>query len=59
MKHPNIVKYTDCFMDAKYLVIIMEYCNAGDLAGIIKARKGSLMQEKDIMLLFVQVSPAA
>jgi serine/threonine protein kinase len=56
MKHPNIVKYFDCFMDPNYLIIIMEYCNAGDLTGLIKAQTGQLLPEKHIMFLFVQVS---
>lgn len=55
MKHPNIVKYADCFMDANYLIIIMEYCNAGDLAGLIKRQAGQLMPEAHVMFLFVQV----
>jgi serine/threonine protein kinase len=56
MKHPNIVKYFDCFMDPNYLIIIMEYCNAGDLTGMIKAQAGQLLPEKHIMFFFVQVS---
>lgn len=55
MKHPNIVKYHDCFMDPNYLIIIMEYCNAGDLAGLIKKQGTQLLPEKHIMFLFVQV----
>lgn len=29
LNHPNIVKYHDCYMDAVYINIVMEHCNAG------------------------------
>jgi serine/threonine protein kinase len=59
LNHPNIVKYHDCYMDAVYINIVMEYCNAGDLAGLIKGREGRLMPEEEVMSLFVQVTAAA
>lgn len=43
-------------MDDVYINIVMEYCNAGDLAGLVKRRAGQLMPEHEIMSLFVQVS---
>lgn len=55
MKHPNIVRYHDCFMDPNYLIILMEHCNAGDLAGLIKKQAGQLLPEQHVMFLFVQV----
>lgn len=55
LSHPNIVKYHDCYSDAVYINIVMEYCNAGDLAGLIKGREGRLMPEEEVMSLFVQV----
>lgn len=55
LKHPNIVRYHDCFMDSAYLIIIMEFCNAGDLAGLIKKQAGQLLPEKHVMFLFTQV----
>lgn len=55
MKHPNIVRYCDSFIDASYLIIVMEYCNAGDLSGLIKRQAGKLLPEHHIMFLFVQV----
>lgn len=59
MKHPNIVKYCDCFMDPNYLIIIMEFCSAGDLSGVLKKQTGQLLPEKHIMFLFVQVGLTA
>lgn len=55
LKHPNIVKYHDCFMDNAFLIIIMEYCSAGDLSGLIKKQAGQLLPEKHVMFLFIQV----
>lgn len=43
-------------MDDVYINIVMEYCNAGDLAGLIKRRQGNLLPESEVMSLFVQVS---
>ncbi|WIA40766.1 hypothetical protein OEZ86_004446 [Tetradesmus obliquus] len=53
--HPNIVKYHDCFMDDVYINIVMEYCNAGDLTGLLKQRAGQRLPEPEIMSLFVQI----
>eukprot|EP00882_Tetradesmus_deserticola_P010857 GHRQ01011476.1.p1 GENE.GHRQ01011476.1~~GHRQ01011476.1.p1 ORF type:complete len:341 (+),score=164.73 GHRQ01011476.1:126-1148(+) len=53
--HPNIVKYHDCFMDDVYINIVMEYCNAGDLTGLLKRRAGQRLPESEIMSLFVQI----
>ncbi len=36
LDHPNIVKYHDCFADTATINIVMEYCDAGDLASFIK-----------------------
>lgn len=54
-KHPNITKYCDCFCDPNYLIIIMEFCNAGDLSGLIKKQAGQLLPESHAMFMFVQV----
>lgn len=58
LDHPNIVHYHDCFMDEVYINIVMEYCDSGDLTGVIKGRKGALMSEDQIMDYFVQVCVA-
>lgn len=55
LDHPNIVKYHDCFTDDVYINIVMEYCEAGDLATFIKNRHGKLLSEQEIMTRFVQV----
>lgn len=50
-----VCRYHDCFMDDVYINIVMEYCNAGDLAGLIKQKGGRYMPEAEVMSLFVQV----
>ena len=55
LTHPNIVKYCDCFMDDVYINIVMEYCDSGDLSGMIEARKEKHFDEDAIMFNFVQV----
>jgi serine/threonine protein kinase len=55
LHHPNIVTYHDCFSDAVFINIVMEFCNAGDLAALLKGREGRRMPEAEVMSLFVQV----
>ena len=38
LKHPNIVEYKESFLTPNQLVIIMEYCEVGDLAYHIKRK---------------------
>lgn len=59
LRHPNVVRFIEFFMDASsMLVIILEFCNAGDLAGLIKKRDGQLMSEATVMWLWVQIALA-
>jgi serine/threonine protein kinase len=39
-----------------YINIVMEYCDGGDLTGLIRSRKGVLLPEDDVMNKFVQAS---
>lgn len=39
LHHPNIVKYIDSFIEDGMLIIIMEYCEEGDLSHHIKRQK--------------------
>ena len=38
LKHPNIVEYKESFLTQSQLIIIMEYCEVGDLAYHIKKK---------------------
>lgn len=55
--HPNIVQYKDNFFMGDTLVIVMQYCEGGDLATLIKdhAKAKKRMREELIMSYFVQV----
>lgn len=60
LDHPNIVKYKNNFFMGDTLVIVMQYCEGGDLAMYIKdmAKKKLRIQEVQIMNYLVQVVQA-
>jgi len=62
LNHPYIVGYRDSFLIEHHnaLVIVMEYCDAGDLRKAIKekAKTGDHFREQDIMTWFVQLCMA-
>eukprot|EP00425_Heterocapsa_triquetra_P040341 CAMPEP_0195072640 /NCGR_PEP_ID=MMETSP0448-20130528/16180_1 /TAXON_ID=66468 /ORGANISM="Heterocapsa triquestra, Strain CCMP 448" /LENGTH=206 /DNA_ID=CAMNT_0040104657 /DNA_START=25 /DNA_END=642 /DNA_ORIENTATION=+ len=60
LDHPNIVEYRDNFFMVDTLVIIMQYCEGGDLQTFIKERqkRKDRILEKKIMSYFVQVLQA-
>lgn len=57
LDHPNIVSYKHSFIEKGILIIIMEYCEHGDLAFHVKKKKGKNEQfsETEIMNWFVQL----
>lgn len=60
LDHPNIVQYKDNFFMGDTLVIIMQYCEGGDLATLIKdyakaKNPKKRIREELIMSYFVQV----
>eukprot|EP00929_Paragymnodinium_shiwhaense_P032452 TRINITY_DN1797_c0_g1_i1.p1 TRINITY_DN1797_c0_g1~~TRINITY_DN1797_c0_g1_i1.p1 ORF type:complete len:656 (-),score=177.80 TRINITY_DN1797_c0_g1_i1:74-2041(-) len=60
LDHPNIVEYRDNFFMGDTLVIVMQYCEGGDLASYIKemARRKMRIREVQIMNYFVQIVQA-
>ena len=58
LKHPNIVAFIDSFRSANHLQIVMEYADGGDLETCVKMRKGKLMNEKEVLHMFVQIALA-
>lgn len=39
LRHPNVVRYHEAFLDGNWLCIIMEYASNGDLGSYIKKGK--------------------
>ena len=60
LRHPNIVAYLGSFEKDDTLHILMEYANAGDVDGLIKAQKakGKPLPEETVGTLFVQLAHA-
>eukprot|EP00444_Apocalathium_aciculiferum_P014944 CAMPEP_0183460128 /NCGR_PEP_ID=MMETSP0370-20130417/136937_1 /TAXON_ID=268820 /ORGANISM="Peridinium aciculiferum, Strain PAER-2" /LENGTH=291 /DNA_ID=CAMNT_0025652003 /DNA_START=61 /DNA_END=932 /DNA_ORIENTATION=- len=60
LDHPNIVQYQDNFFMVDTLVIIMQYCEGGDLQAFIKEKfkEKKRIQEVLVMHYFVQVLQA-
>lgn len=55
MKHPNIVAYREHFEDVGNLVIVMDYCDGGDLYSVINKARGVLFPEEQVLDWFVQI----
>ncbi|CAG9327176.1 unnamed protein product [Blepharisma stoltei] len=57
LNHPNIVKYKESFCEEGLLIIVMEYCDVGDLSYHIKqkSKKHEIFTETEIMNWFVQI----
>ena len=48
--HPNIVKFDQCFIDFRYVHIVMEHCKGGELFDrIVAAQKFTERHAADIM----------
>jgi NIMA (never in mitosis gene a)-related kinase len=62
LKHPNIVTFWESFNETSksisYLFIVMEFADGGDLAALIKNRRGQLFKESQALQYFVQISLA-
>lgn len=60
LNHPNIVQYRHSYLEKRVLIIVMEYCECGDLATVIKKKKesGGKFAEETIMRWFVQICMA-
>ncbi len=55
IQHCNVVSYVESWTTRTALYIVMEFCDKGDLEGIVKARRGKLFSEERILDWFVQM----
>lgn len=57
LNHPNIVQYKESFAKGDAIIIAMQYCEDGDLAGFIKdmAKRRMRVKETIVMSYLVQV----
>lgn len=55
LKHPNIIAYFESFFDEKALMIVMEYAQGGTVYSFLEGREGKLLDEDEIIRLFVQI----
>jgi len=46
LDHPNIVKYYETYVDEKYIYLVMEYIDGGELFGKIAQQEGNVFNEK-------------
>lgn len=57
LKHPHIVEYIDSFIEDGFFIIVMEYCEEGDLAYHIKKmrEKKQHFTEELVLNWFLQI----
>eukprot|EP00742_Colponemidia_sp_Colp-10_P008403 GILJ01009101.1.p1 GENE.GILJ01009101.1~~GILJ01009101.1.p1 ORF type:complete len:734 (-),score=131.27 GILJ01009101.1:1291-3492(-) len=53
---PYIVKYFDSFLENDNLNIVMEYCERGDLNGLLKGQNGKPLPEARIWKFYIQIA---
>lgn len=46
MKHPNIIKFQDCFYTDDYVMIAMEYATSGNLAEYLYQKCPKIIKEQ-------------
>jgi NIMA (never in mitosis gene a)-related kinase len=58
VKHPNIIRYYEAFLDGNWLCIIMEYAQCGDLSHYIKKGKErkTPFPEEIVWSFFIQIA---
>lgn len=58
-QHPHIVSILDAFLDGNDMVLVLECCEGGDLAGVLQqcAQKKQPLSEAEVWKWFAQASP--
>ena len=46
LDHPNIVKYYETYIDDRYIYLVMEYIDGGELFDFISKQKNKVFSEK-------------
>jgi len=49
LDHPNIVKFYESYDDARYIYLIMQFCDGGDIGSKLEkaAKKGKVFTEHE------------
>lgn len=55
LTHPNIIAYLENFFEGRALMIVMEYAQGGTMFSFLEEREGKLLDEDEIIRLFVQI----
>ncbi|OMJ66319.1 hypothetical protein SteCoe_36864 [Stentor coeruleus] len=60
LRHPHIVSYKDSYFEGHKVIIIMEYCESGDLAKLIKKHADTMMKftEPQVLVMLSQLVSA-
>lgn len=60
LKHPYVVRYWESFMHDRFLCIVMDYCEGGDLFQLVQQHKqrGRPIPENNVMQWFTQLTLA-
>lgn len=60
LDHPNVIKYERAWIEDNELVIALDFCDCGDLGGLIKeqAEMGTPLSEGDVWNIFSQLCGA-
>lgn len=58
INHPNIIKFKESFSNDENLFIVTSYCDGGNMFNMIKGLKGSMLDEKQIIMYCIQIGLA-
>lgn len=60
MRHHNIVRYCEAFVEREKLYIVLEFARYGDLSGVLKKQKEKrkYFSERRVMTMFIQICKA-
>lgn len=60
LKHPHIVQHRTSFQEGGWICLVMEYCDGGDLSGLIRRarQRQKPFSESEVLRLFTQAASA-